>query len=114
SGLRIERPHRPWLAPLPPSLLLRDIMPASPGRERPAGGAPACAFGLVDLPAIQQQEPAVLALDSFTHLMAAGAPRTGRSQLLRAIAGALALAHRPADVHLYGIDCGNGGLLPLA
>ena len=53
-------------------------------------------------------------MDSFTHLMAAGAPRSGRSQLLRAIAGALALAHSPADVHLYGIDCGNGALLPLA
>ena len=46
--------------------------------------------------------------------MAAGAPRSGRSQLLRTIAGALALAHSCADVHLYGIDCGNGALLPLA
>ena len=114
SGLRIQHPHRPWLAPLPPSLLLHDLMPASPGPERPAGGPPACVFGLVDLPTIQQQQSAVLALDSFTHLMAAGAPRSGRSQLLRTIAGALALAHSPADVHLYGIDCGNGALLPLA
>ena len=71
-------------------------------------------FGLVDLPAVQQQQSAVLALDAFTHLMAAGAPRSGRSQLLRTIAGALALAHSAADVHLYGIDCGNGALLPLA
>ena len=55
-----------------------------------------------------------LNLDAFTHLMAAGAPRSGRSQLLRTIAGALALTHSPADVHLYGIDCGNGALLPLA
>jgi S-DNA-T family DNA segregation ATPase FtsK/SpoIIIE len=45
--------------------------------------------------------------------MAAGAPRSGRSQLLRTIAGALALAHSCADVHMYGIDCGNGALLPL-
>ncbi len=45
--------------------------------------------------------------------MAAGAPRSGRSQLLRTIAGTLALAHSCADVHLYGIDCGNGALLPL-
>jgi hypothetical protein len=60
--------------------------------------------------ALQRQEPAVLSLDTFTHLMAAGAPRSGRSQLLRTIAGALALAHSCADVHLYGIDCGNGAL----
>jgi S-DNA-T family DNA segregation ATPase FtsK/SpoIIIE len=63
---------------------------------------------------VQQQQSAVLALDAFTHLMAAGAPRSGRSQLLRTIAGALALTHSAADVHLYGIDCGNGALLPLA
>jgi S-DNA-T family DNA segregation ATPase FtsK/SpoIIIE len=66
-----------------------------------------------DLPTSQQQQPAVLQLDAFTHLMAAGAPQSGRSQLLRTIAAALALAHSAADVHLYGIDCGNGALLPL-
>jgi len=112
SGLRVQPPHRPWLAPLPSALLLRDIVPASPGRG--GGEAPACVFGLADLPAVQQQQSAVLDLDSFTHLMAAGAPRSGRSQLLRTIAAALALAHSPEDVHLYGIDCGNGALLPLA
>jgi DNA segregation ATPase FtsK/SpoIIIE, S-DNA-T family len=114
SGLRIPLPHRPWLEPLPPSLLLQDVMPASPGQERPAGSALPCVFGLVDLPTVQQQQSAVLALDAFTHLMAAGAPRSGRSQLLRTIAGALALTHSPADVHLYGVDCGNGALLPVA
>jgi S-DNA-T family DNA segregation ATPase FtsK/SpoIIIE len=89
-------------------------MPTFRGHERPAVGTLPCVFGLVDLPAVQQQQSAVLALDAFTHQMAAGAPRSGRSQLLRTIAGALALAHSPADVHLYGIDCGNGALLPLA
>jgi S-DNA-T family DNA segregation ATPase FtsK/SpoIIIE len=114
SGLRIPLPHRPWLEPLPASLLLQDVMPTFPGRDQPAAGALPCVFGLVDLPAVQQQQSAVLDLDAFTHLMAAGAPRSGRSQLLRTIAGALALTHSPADVHLYGIDCGNGALLPLA
>jgi S-DNA-T family DNA segregation ATPase FtsK/SpoIIIE len=113
-GLRIALPHRPWLAPLPSSLLLQDVMPTVPGQERSAGSALPCVFGLVDLPAVQQQQSAVLALDAFAHLMAAGAPRSGRSQLLRTIAGALALTHSAADVHLYGIDCGNGALLPLA
>jgi DNA segregation ATPase FtsK/SpoIIIE, S-DNA-T family len=114
GALRIPLPHRPWLAPLPPSLLLQDLMPTYPDRDRPAGNALPCVFGLVDLPAVQQQQSAVLALDVFTHLMAAGAPRSGRSQLLRTIAGALAQTHSAADVHLYGIDCGNGALLPLA
>ena len=111
--LRIPVPHSPWLAPLPPSLLLHDISPAGRGQEPSAGGTHPCVFGLLDLPTLQQQQPAVLDLDAFTHLMAAGTPRSGRSQLLRTIAGALALTHSAADVHLYGIDCGNGALLPL-
>lgn len=42
--------------------------------------------------------------------MIGGAPRSGRSQVLRTIAGSLARTHSTADVHLYGIDCGNGAL----
>ena len=112
--LSIPLPHSPWLAPLPPSLLLRDAMPSTADQERAAGSSHPCAFGIWDLPTLQEQQPAVLNADTFSHLMAAGAPRSGRSQLLRTIAGALALTHSSADVHLYGIDCGNGALLPLA
>ncbi len=111
--LRIPVPRSPWLAPLPSSLLLQDIMPTVREREPAADGAHPCVFGLLDLPTLQQQQPAVLNPDTFAHLMAAGTPRSGRSQLLRTIAGALALTHSAADVHLYGIDCGNGALLPL-
>ncbi len=110
--LNIPRPHSPWLAPLPPSLLLRDIM--TPGLEQGIGNSQPCVFGIWDLPASQEQQAAVLNPDTFSHLMAAGAPQSGRSQLLRTIAGALALSYSAADVHLYGIDCGNGALLPLA
>jgi DNA segregation ATPase FtsK/SpoIIIE, S-DNA-T family len=112
-GLRIPRQPSPWLPPLPPVLLLSDIMPAVRGQEQMADSSHSCAYGVTDLPVLQQQQPAVLSLDTFSHLMAAGAPRSGRSQLLRTIAGALALTHSCADVHLYGIDCGNGALLPL-
>jgi S-DNA-T family DNA segregation ATPase FtsK/SpoIIIE len=67
-----------------------------------------------DLPEVQLQRGAELNPRTFSHLMAAGAPRSGRSQLLRTIAGALALGHSCADLHLYALDCGNGALLPLA
>jgi S-DNA-T family DNA segregation ATPase FtsK/SpoIIIE len=56
----------------------------------------------------------VLSLGTFGHLMAAGAPRSGRSQLLRTIAASIAASCSSADAHIYGIDCGNGALLPLA
>jgi S-DNA-T family DNA segregation ATPase FtsK/SpoIIIE len=100
AGLGIAPQHSPWLPALPETLLLRELRPG--------------AFGVEDLPARQRQQPVVMDLESFSHLMAAGAPRTGRSQLLRTMAGTLALAYSAADVHMYGIDCGNGALLPLA
>ena len=108
TGLRIPRQPSPWLPALPPAILLADIIGATRGHE-PRDGSP-CAYGMSDLPLRQQQQPAALSLRTFGHLMAAGAPRSGRSQLLRTIAGTLALSHGCADLHLYGIDCGNGAL----
>jgi S-DNA-T family DNA segregation ATPase FtsK/SpoIIIE len=111
--LHIPPQHSPWLPALPESVQLADIRPATGDGQRAGGGEAAAPFGLEDLPARQLQRPAVISLETFSHLMAAGAPRTGRSQLLRTIAGTLALEHTCADVHMYGIDCGNGALLPL-
>ena len=112
AGLRIPAQHSPWLAPLPQTLLLRDL-PAARTRP-PIRGAAELPFGLTDLPELQRQRPATLNLDTVGHLMAAGAPRSGRSQLLRTIAASIAVSCSSADAHVYGIDCGNGALLPLA
>jgi S-DNA-T family DNA segregation ATPase FtsK/SpoIIIE len=98
----------PWLAPLPARVLLSDL---AQGR---GGGDEGMPFGVIDLPDFQRQEPAVLSLSGSGHLMAAGAPRSGRSQLLRTIAATIAVHASAADVHLYGIDCGNGALQPIA
>jgi len=91
---------------------LRD-QPAARARQRDRGEAH-LPFGIIDFPELQRQRPAVLSLSGFGHLMAAGAPRSGRSQLLRTIAASIAVGCSCADVHLYGIDCGNGALLPVA
>ena len=111
AGLGVPAQPSPWLVPLPRELLLRDL--PAPGEPPEAGHAP-IPFGLIDLPAIQRQQPAVIDLDTFGHLMAVGAPRSGRSQLLRTLAAAVAMSCGCADTHLYGLDCGNGALLPLA
>ena len=111
ADLGVPVQSSPWLAPLPDALLLRDL-PAPGGPPRP-GGAPGAGhapipFGLIDLPGLQRQQPAAVDLDAFGHLMAAGAPRSGRSQLLRTLAAAAAASHTCADLHLYGLDGGNG------
>ena len=104
-----EQPS-PWLPALPESLVLDDL-PAPPWDGRHLAPIP---FALEDLPAQQERRTAALDLTRFGHLLAAGAPRSGRSQLLRAIAGSVARVHSSADVHIYGLDCGNGALLPLS
>jgi S-DNA-T family DNA segregation ATPase FtsK/SpoIIIE len=108
-GCPVQR--SPWLPPLPQVVLLPAV--ANPGHGRQGIGDAGMPFGITDLPRAQRQEPAVLSLSEFGHLMAAGAPGTGRSQLLRTIAATVAVHTSAADVHLYGIDCGNGALLPL-
>ncbi|MGH3165269.1 MAG: FtsK/SpoIIIE domain-containing protein, partial [Trebonia sp.] len=105
--LGIPAQHSPWLPALPGTLLLEDVSGGARGSHQGS-------FGIEDLPSLQSQRAASVRLETFSHLMAAGAPRSGRSQLLRTIAGSLALTHSSADVHMYGIDCGNGALLPLA
>ncbi|MFJ3235141.1 FtsK/SpoIIIE domain-containing protein [Streptomyces sp. NPDC086787] len=107
--LDIRAQHSPWLPALTETLLLDDIpeiaAPAlAPGRLAPAP------YGVADLPADQARRPVVVDFATFGHLMIGGAPRSGRSQVLRTIAGSLARTHSSADVHLYGIDCGNGAL----
>jgi S-DNA-T family DNA segregation ATPase FtsK/SpoIIIE len=127
--LGIPAPHRPWLDPLPPAVLLADLpgqgLPGQgqPGQGQPvagqqepwdaAAGLPPVPYALDDLPGQQAQRVCAIEFPTFGHLLAAGAPRSGRSQLLRTIAGSIARHASCADVHLYGIDCGNGALLPL-
>ncbi len=110
EALRLPAQHSPWLPALPPSLLLADLSVP----EAVAGELPPIPYAVDDLPALQEQRAAVIELPEFGHMLAAGASRTGRSQLLRTIAGSIATRISSADVHIYGIDCGNGALLALS
>ncbi|MGP4114450.1 FtsK/SpoIIIE domain-containing protein [Streptomyces sp. 4N509B] len=109
--LAVPQQHSPWLPPLPTNLTLEELPPVM---RRPGGyDLPPVPFGLVDQPSEQRQAPVLLDLATLGHLHVVGSPRAGRSQALRTIAGALARVHSSRDLHLYGIDCGNGALLAL-
>ncbi|MFJ6729851.1 FtsK/SpoIIIE domain-containing protein [Streptomyces sp. NPDC091281] len=105
AALGVPAQHSPWLPALDATLLLDDV-PAVAAR----GALPAAPYGVEDLPSEQARRTVAVDFATFGHLMVGGAPRTGRSQLLRTLAGSLARTHSAADVHLYGIDCGNGAL----
>jgi DNA segregation ATPase FtsK/SpoIIIE-like protein len=104
----IGRYRSPWLPALPEQLTL-DSLPA------PAAGPHVAAvpYALEDLPEEQAQRPVRFDLEHGGHLVIAGAPRAGRSTALRTLAGSIARYTSSRDVHLYGLDCGNGALAPL-
>ena len=108
AGLGQQR--RPWLEPLPEIVTLGELPAAADGH---ADIAP-IPYGLTDLPHRQARAPLTLDFPSAGHTVIAGAARSGRSSLLRTLAGAVALHTSPADVHIYGIDCGAGALLPVS
>ncbi|WP_045744794.1 FtsK/SpoIIIE domain-containing protein [Actinoplanes rectilineatus] len=109
SALGIDEQHSPWLPALGEIVGL-DELPVLPshGYDLPPAG-----FGLADLPAEQTRLPLTLDFATLGHLHVIGSPRSGRSQVLRTVAGVIARTYRAGDVHLYGIDCGNGALLAL-
>ncbi len=109
----IAEQRKPWLPPLSetPVMELEDARAAASGTN---GAEPAFAWAVQDLPRAQRQEHLRVDLATFGHLHIAGAPRSGRSQALRTIAAAAAAATSVRDLHLFGLDCGNGALLPLA
>ncbi|HXA57888.1 MAG TPA: FtsK/SpoIIIE domain-containing protein [Streptosporangiaceae bacterium] len=103
-----EQPS-PWLEPLPGRLVLSLRIAAGGSVVEP----PPVEFGVTDLPESQGRAPLALDLTTSGHIYVAGASRSGRSTVLRSLAGAVAASCSPYDVHLYGIDCGANALLPL-
>jgi S-DNA-T family DNA segregation ATPase FtsK/SpoIIIE len=117
--LKLPPQHSPWLPALPTSLTLDELAELAELADHGAGdsagarGLRAVPYALEDVPAEQERRVAAIDFATFGHMFVIGAPRTGRSQLLRTLAGAAARAASCADVHIYGIDCGSGALLPL-
>ncbi|SJZ74641.1 DNA segregation ATPase FtsK/SpoIIIE, S-DNA-T family [Marinactinospora thermotolerans DSM 45154] len=111
--VQVQRQPSPWLPALPTALTLGEMLRGSPISAPRPGAVQAVPIGLIDQPEVQAQRAYTIDLSSTGHLHVIGSGRTGRSQALRTIAGALALGHDVTDLHMYGIDCGNGALLPL-
>jgi S-DNA-T family DNA segregation ATPase FtsK/SpoIIIE len=114
AKLGLRKQPSPWLPPLPDTISLADLPEASGAAGPARGEVPPIPFGLTDVPASQSREPLTLDLAHGGHLLVAGAARTGRSTVLRTIAGSVAVGYSPSDVHIYGLDCGTGALLPVA
>ncbi|MFG1627286.1 FtsK/SpoIIIE domain-containing protein [Kribbella sp. NPDC049227] len=109
SKLAIPPIPSPWLPALGEEITLDDLeLPKRVERE-----VPPLPIGLADIPHQQSQRTETWDLPKAGHLVIAGANRMGRSTALRCIAGAVGRFCDPRDVHLFGIDAGNGALLPM-
>jgi S-DNA-T family DNA segregation ATPase FtsK/SpoIIIE len=71
------------------------------------------AFGITDRPRKPDQILTVWDLAHHGNLLAIGAPQSGRTTLLRTLAGCICTQLRSGDAHLYVID-GRAGLGTLA
>jgi len=110
--LRMAAQPSPWLEPLGEVVTVAELPPPA-SAPAPAGEVPPLPIGLVDVPAEQRRASLPLDLAGGGHLLVAGSARTGRSTVLRTIAGVIGARTSPVDVHLYGVDCGANALLPL-
>ncbi len=104
-----ERPRwqRPWLPPLSARLPLEQITGAA--AEFIDDGL--VAVGRIDQPAQRRQPALLLNYPKVGHIMAYGASRSGKTQLLRTIATSASLGQAS---WLYGVDFGGGGLGDIA
>jgi S-DNA-T family DNA segregation ATPase FtsK/SpoIIIE len=108
----IVAPPSPWLPAMADRVTLDELVEEFPACV-PSVPDLVVPFGLVDVPSEQRRDVATFDVARGGHLAIVSAPRAGRSTTLRALAGAIGRYCSPADVHLYGVDCGNNALLPL-
>ncbi|GLY29868.1 FtsK/SpoIIIE domain-containing protein [Kineosporia sp. NBRC 101731] len=104
---------RPWLPALSGRLLLEELDEADRQLgidRRTVDRMFRAPFARADLPGQQEQRTLYFDPSSDGHLFVIGAPRAGRSQVLRTVAGALARDNSSADLHIYGIEAAGSAL----
>ncbi|MFF1530591.1 type VII secretion protein EccCa [Cellulomonas sp. NPDC058312] len=115
--------HQVWLPPLVVPRTLDELMPdlavdprlglVSAGWR--SAGTLTVPLGTVDRPLEQRRENLTVSLGGAAgHMSVVGAPRTGKSTVLRSVVTALALTHTPLEVQFYVLDFGGGTFAPLA
>ncbi|RAY11457.1 type VII secretion protein EccC [Actinomadura craniellae] len=115
--------HRIWLPPLEESPALDRLLPplaTVPGRGRTTAGGEAhgrlaAVVGVIDRPFDQRRDPFWVDLSAGAgNVGVVGAPRSGKSTMLRTLIASLAFLHTPQEVQFYCLDFGGGALRGLS
>jgi S-DNA-T family DNA segregation ATPase FtsK/SpoIIIE len=111
--------HQIWLPPLSLPPTLDQLLPplvisqhhgctVESGQWR---GVLRAVTGIVDRPFEQRRDPLWVDLSAAAgHAAVVGAPRSGKSTMLRTLICSLALLHTPAETQFYCLDFGGGSL----
>jgi DNA segregation ATPase FtsK/SpoIIIE, S-DNA-T family len=110
--------HQIWLPPLDLPPTLDQLLPPLSGSQESGyttdgkyRGELRAVTGIVDRPFDQRRDPLWADLsEAAGHAAVVGAPRTGKSTMLRTVICSLALLHTPAEVQFYCLDFGGGSL----
>ncbi|WWV39821.1 type VII secretion protein EssC [Listeria seeligeri] len=110
----IEALPRPWLPPLPEQIFAEDLHPVNFEEAWKEPKKPLQAtIGLLDQPELQAQVPLTLDLTKDGHVAVFSSPGFGKSTFLQSLVMDLARQHNPEQLHVYLLDFGTNGLLPL-
>lgn len=111
---QIEELPRPWLPPLEERIYLPELVDVDyKSAWYSEKKSIEVTFGFLDIPEIQLQKPLTLDLTRDGHMAVFSSPGYGKSTFLQSVALDIARHHSPERVHMYLIDFGTNGLLPL-
>lgn len=111
---QIQELPRPWLPPLKERIFIKDLYEVDYAKQWKEDKQPLQAtVGLLDIPEMQAQEPLTLDITKDGHVAIFASPGFGKSTFLQSIAMDLARNHTPERLHIYLIDLGTNGLIPL-
>lgn len=111
---QIEPLPRPWLPPLKEKIYQDEIQPIDfkEAWEEPKKPLQVT-IGMLDQPELQSQTPLSLDLTKDGHVVVFASPGYGKSTFLQTTVMNLAMQHHPGHLHVYLLDFGTNGLLPL-
>ena len=112
--LGIESLPSPWLPPLPEKVYLEELHKVEYKEEWKNEKSPLRpVIGMVDIPSMQAQETLQIDLSKDGHIAVYASPGYGKSTFVQTVIMDLARSHNPGDCHVYLLDFGTNGLLPL-
>ncbi|ENH96305.1 hypothetical protein J416_11552 [Gracilibacillus halophilus YIM-C55.5] len=111
---QIDPLPRPWLPPLPERIFASDVHPVDFKKAWNEPKKPLEAtIGMLDQPELQSQEPFSLNVTKDGHIAVFSSPGYGKSTFLQSLVIDLVYQHNPEHLHVYLLDFGTNGLLPL-